>query len=111
MPLHGVWPSGRRGDTPGSAESPAGVTPSPEHTRTTPLPCPALLPPPLPSWHWHPVPRWVRAHVQVFIFGGAYISGSVSLGVYAGEPMVATGNVVLVEVQYRVGVLGYVQLS
>ncbi len=47
--------------------------------------------------------------LQVFIYGGAYISGSVSLGVYAGEPMVATGNVVVVEVQYRLGVLGYVQ--
>ncbi len=90
------------------AESPAGVTPSPEHTRTTPSPLPS---PALPLPPWHPVLRWVRPHVQVFIFGGAYISGSVSLGVYAGEPMVATGNVVLVEVQYRVGVLGYVQPS
>ncbi len=43
---------------------------------------------------------------QVFIHGGSYDSGGVSIPIYNGELMASSGSVVVVTVQYRLGVFG-----
>jgi carboxylesterase type B len=44
---------------------------------------------------------------MVFIHGGAFIIGGSSAGVYDGGRLAATGNVVLVTLNYRLGALGF----
>lgn len=49
--------------------------------------------------------------VMVWIHGGAYIFGSSSQPLYHGEALVSDGDVVLVTVNYRLGALGFLDLS
>lgn len=45
--------------------------------------------------------------VMVFIHGGAFVEGAGSLPVYDGSSLSATGNVVVVTLNYRLGSLGF----
>ncbi|GAB3131873.1 carboxylesterase/lipase family protein [Tsukamurella serpentis] len=54
-----------------------------------------------------PVPR----PVMVFIHGGAYLMGSSATPLYYGNSLVDRGNVVFVSINYRLGALGYLDLS
>ena len=49
--------------------------------------------------------------VMVWIHGGAYIFGTSSQPLYDGRALVSDGDVVLVTVNYRLGALGFLDLS
>lgn len=49
--------------------------------------------------------------VMVWIHGGAYCYGASSQPIYDGRHLVETGDIVLVTLNYRVGVLGFLDLS
>jgi para-nitrobenzyl esterase len=49
--------------------------------------------------------------VMVWVHGGAYVFGSASQPLYDGGVLAAGGDVVLVTVNYRVGALGFLDLS
>ena len=49
--------------------------------------------------------------VMVWIHGGAYCLGSSAQAIYDGRHLVETGDVVLVTMNYRVGALGFLDLS
>ncbi len=49
--------------------------------------------------------------VVVFVYGGAYGIGGASAGAYRGETLAATGDVVFVGFNYRLGALGWLDLS
>lgn len=44
---------------------------------------------------------------MVFIHGGGFTSGSSMMDSFSGVPLAAIGNVVIVTINYRVGVLGF----
>ncbi|MGD1170403.1 carboxylesterase/lipase family protein [Mycobacterium seoulense] len=52
-----------------------------------------------------------RKPVMVWLHGGAYVLGSGSQALYDGRRLVSGGDVVLVTVNYRVGALGFMDLS
>jgi len=52
-----------------------------------------------------------RRPVMVWIHGGAYTFGSGSQPVYDGRHLVETGDVVVVTLNYRIGALGFLDLS
>jgi hypothetical protein len=43
----------------------------------------------------------------VFIHGGAYVAGYISMDFYQGQALALVGPAVVVTLQYRLGVLGY----
>lgn len=49
--------------------------------------------------------------VMVWLHGGAYCLGTAAQGVYDGRVLAETGDVVVVTVNYRVGALGFLDLS
>lgn len=49
--------------------------------------------------------------VMVWLHGGAYVLGAASQALYDGRRLVGGGDVVVVTVNYRVGALGFVDLS
>ena len=49
--------------------------------------------------------------VMVWVHGGAYILGSASQPLYHGRTLAAGGDVVVVTVNYRLGALGFLELS
>ncbi|WP_055405108.1 MULTISPECIES: carboxylesterase/lipase family protein [unclassified Mycobacterium] len=49
--------------------------------------------------------------VMVWLHGGAYVLGSGSQALYDGRRLVGTGEVIVVTVNYRVGALGFMDLS
>lgn len=49
--------------------------------------------------------------VMVWLHGGAYTFGSSSQPIYDGAALVRTGDVVVVTVNYRIGALGFLDLS
>lgn len=48
-----------------------------------------------------------RRPVMVWIHGGGFIGGSGSMRLYDGAPLAARGDVVVVTVNYRLGILGF----
>ena len=52
-----------------------------------------------------------RKPVMVWLHGGAYVLGSGSQALYDGRRLVSDGDVVVVTVNYRVGALGFMDLS
>ncbi|WP_228815140.1 carboxylesterase/lipase family protein [Nocardia cyriacigeorgica] len=49
--------------------------------------------------------------VMVWLHGGAYCLGTAAQGIYDGRRLVETGDVVVVTVNYRIGALGFLDLS
>ncbi|ADG77321.1 Carboxylic ester hydrolase OS=Tsukamurella paurometabola (strain ATCC 8368 / DSM / CCUG 35730/ CIP 100753 / JCM 10117 / KCTC 9821 / NBRC 16120 / NCIMB 702349 / NCTC 13040) OX=521096 GN=Tpau_0684 PE=3 SV=1 [Tsukamurella paurometabola] len=49
--------------------------------------------------------------VMVFIHGGAYLMGSSATPLYYGNSLVTRGDVVFVSINYRLGALGYLDLT
>ncbi|XP_042195188.1 LOW QUALITY PROTEIN: cholinesterase [Callorhinchus milii] len=59
---------------------------------------------------WVPSPRPKKAAVMVWIHGGAFMSGSSSLLVYNGRFLSHTQKVIVVSMNYRLGVFGFLAL-
>ncbi|CAI4233388.1 unnamed protein product [Auanema sp. JU1783] len=55
---------------------------------------------------WAPAEAY-NLTVMVWLFGGGFYSGSPSLILYDGKALALTGNVVVVNINYRVGPFGY----
>ena len=49
--------------------------------------------------------------VMVWLHGGAYVLGSSSQPLYAGRRLASSGDVIIVTLNYRVGVFGFLDLS
>lgn len=49
--------------------------------------------------------------VMVWIFGGSFAAGTATLDLYDGRIMAAKGDVIIVSIQYRMGVLGFLYLG
>jgi len=59
---------------------------------------------------WTPAPDAAKRPVLVWIHGGAFSSGAGSLPWYSGERFAANGDMVVVSINYRLGVLGFLCL-
>jgi len=55
---------------------------------------------------WAPTPSQPKP-VIVWIHGGGYRTGATSMPVFDGAPFAEIGNVVMVTINYRLGVLGW----
>ena len=60
---------------------------------------------------WTPACDGAKRPVMVWIHGGAFVTGAGSIGLYNGTPLVQTGNVVVVTINYRLGNLGFLRLA
>ncbi|WP_027504960.1 MULTISPECIES: carboxylesterase/lipase family protein [unclassified Rhodococcus (in: high G+C Gram-positive bacteria)] len=60
---------------------------------------------------WAPTPDGISRPVMVWIHGGAYVLGSSAQRIYNGRNLSRLGEVVVVTVNYRVGALGWLDLS
>ncbi|XP_067654002.1 cholinesterase-like [Haliotis asinina] len=60
---------------------------------------------PPPSQHGTP------KAVMVFLYGGAFVSGSINAPMFDGKILASVNDVVVVTVNYRVGVLGFLYLD
>ncbi len=60
---------------------------------------------------WTPRPDGHRRPVMVFIPGGAFVVGSASEPIYNGSHLAARGNAVIVNLNYRLGILGWLELG
>src|SRR3954453_12492322 len=60
---------------------------------------------------WTPAADSARRPVMVWIHGGGFIGGSGAMNLYAGAPLAARGDVVVVTVNYRLGILGFLGSS
>src|SRR3954471_12691802 len=60
---------------------------------------------------WTPAADSARRPVMVWIHGGGFIGGSGAMDLYAGAPLAARGDVVVVTVNYRLGILGFLAHS
>src|SRR5947209_4624122 len=56
---------------------------------------------------WTPAADSARRPVLVWIHGGGFIGGSGAMNLYAGARLAARGDVVVVTVNYRLGILGF----
>src|SRR3954465_12789092 len=57
---------------------------------------------------WTPAADSGRRPVMVWIHGGGFIGGSGAMNLYAGARLATRGDVVVVTVNYRLGILGFV---
>ncbi len=60
---------------------------------------------------WTPRPDTAKRPVMVWLHGGGLISGAGSLPVYSGERLARDGDIVVVNVNYRLGALGYLKIA
>ncbi len=60
---------------------------------------------------WTPAPDGARRPVMVWIHGGAFVMGSGSTSFYSGRRLARAGDVVVVTLNYRLGVLGFLQMA
>jgi len=60
---------------------------------------------------WSPGLDDARRPVLVWIHGGAFIMGSGSQAIYAGSTLAQRGDEVIVTINYRLGVLGFLRLN
>jgi para-nitrobenzyl esterase len=60
---------------------------------------------------WSPAADDQRRPVLFWIHGGAFVSGSGSVPTYDGSAFVRNGDVVVVTINYRLGVLGFLNLD
>lgn len=60
---------------------------------------------------WTPEPDGKKRPVMVWVHGGAYCLGTAAQGMYDGNHLAMTGDVVIVSLNFRVGALGFVDLS
>ena len=56
---------------------------------------------------WTPAPDAARRPVLVWVHGGGFTSGSAGSVLYSGQRLAADGDVVVVNVNYRLGALGF----
>ena len=56
---------------------------------------------------WTPAVDGARRPVMVWIHGGAFVNGAGSFALYHGHNLAARGDVVVVTINYRLGVLGF----
>ncbi|WP_378733574.1 carboxylesterase/lipase family protein [Nocardia brasiliensis] len=59
----------------------------------------------------HPFDSGEPRPVLVWLHGGAYCLGTAAQGIYDGRKLAETGDVVVVTVNYRLGALGFLDLS
>ncbi|MFI8593471.1 carboxylesterase/lipase family protein [Microbacterium sp. NPDC078428] len=62
-------------------------------------------------WAGESIAPGERRPVVVWVHGGAYMFGSTSQPLYDGRSLAATGEIVLVTIGYRVGAMGFLDLS
>ncbi|KAI1278412.1 Acetylcholinesterase [Halotydeus destructor] len=60
---------------------------------------------------WVPRPRPKAAAVMVWIYGGGFYSGTITLDLYDGRILAAEENIILVAINYRVASLGFLFLN
>lgn len=60
---------------------------------------------------WAPTENASKKPVMVWIHGGAYFRGASSQPVYDGRSLAENGDVVVVTINYRIGVFGFVDFS
>lgn len=60
---------------------------------------------------WSPAPDHKRRPVLVWIHGGAFVSGSGSSSWYDGESFATKGDIVVVTINYRLGIFGFLHLG
>src|SRR5690625_6738357 len=60
---------------------------------------------------WYYTTEGKGRQVMVWIHGGAFANGSGSSGLYDGTSFVEAGDVVVVTLNYRLGVLGFLHLA
>src|ERR1700674_2988909 len=60
---------------------------------------------------WRPASNSVKLPVIVFIYGGSNVSGYTADPVYNGANLARTANVVVVTINYRLGVFGWLNLA
>jgi len=60
---------------------------------------------------WTPSCDGARRPVMVWIHGGAFVTGAGSANTYSGEHLARRGDVVVVTVNYRLGALGFLNMS
>ena len=56
---------------------------------------------------WVPRPRPKKSAVMVWIYGGCFYSGSISLDIYDGKILAAEQNIIVVSINYRLANLGF----
>jgi para-nitrobenzyl esterase len=59
---------------------------------------------------WTPACDSGKRPVMVWIHGGAFVTGAGSVGTYNGKYLAARGDVVVVTINYRLGVFGFLNL-
>jgi para-nitrobenzyl esterase len=60
---------------------------------------------------WTPGPDASRRPVMVFIHGGGFVEGSAADTCYDGATLATRGDVVVVSLQYRLGIFGFLELG
>ncbi len=60
---------------------------------------------------WSPAPDGAKRPVMFYVHGGSFIAGSGNEDLYYGNTLAMKGDVVVVTINYRLGVLGFLDLS